>query len=466
MRILIVSFVFPPHNIIGAVRVGKTAKYLWRDGHDVRVLAGKDLDIDPSLGLEIPSENVIYTRWTDVDRPYQALLSARNRVKDRLALNRSHTRLEEPVAAWSGSGFGSVGPQSERRRLSWRLRLLYTDLIHLPDSAVGWRRHALKAGAELASRWRPDVILASGAPWTSLVVARDLAEQIGVPWVAELRDLWSANHTTFVSEWRKRTVDSWYEARVLRSASALVTVSEPLAIKLRARYASQSVDVILNGFDEEDYASHESDDGELPFESGSVDTPTESTATDTVLRLVYTGEINRDMLPLLEGIRLLGEEGSHVRLEIIGPQSADVQVRYAKIAESFGFGGNCVWVPPVSHAQASRLQRNADVLVLLMHESPADAGVYTGKLFEYVGARRPILLAGATSGVAADLIRERGIGYAESLPEGIANRIRGWIREKRERGVVAAPTGASIDDLSRRSQTRRYAAILKRVAGQ
>jgi glycosyltransferase involved in cell wall biosynthesis len=462
MRILIISFVFPPHNIIGAVRVGKTAKYLWRGGHDVRVLAGKDLDLDPSLALEIPDENVIYTRWTDVDRPYRALLGARNRIRQGLAYHASNGAGVDPVGDWSAQQFGSVGPQSERRRLSWRLRLLYADLFHLPDSAAGWRRHAVRAGRVLAARWRPDVILASGAPWTSLVVGHDLAARLGVPWVAELRDLWSGNHTTFVSNWRKKTVDSWYEARVLRTAAGLVTVSEPLAAKLRARYPRQSVHVVLNGFDDEDYARIRVAERNGKFESNASNLA-DAPSGDTMLRLLYTGEINRDMLPLLDGIRLLAGDASHVRLEIVGPQSPDVQARYTSIAKAYGVGDTCVWRPPVPHAEASELQQAADVLVLLLHDSPNDAGVYTGKLFEYVGARRPILLAGTTSGVAAELIREREIGYAESAPERIAARIRDWIREKHDRGRIAPPSGRSIDDLSRASQTARYAAILEQV---
>jgi glycosyltransferase involved in cell wall biosynthesis len=464
MRVLIVSFVFPPHNIIGAVRVGKTAKYLWRAGHDVRVLAAREIGIDPTLDLEIPAKNVVYTPWTDVDRPYRALLHVRDRVKKQLSVRAARGRRTASAEDWSAQGFGSVGPQSERRRLAWRVRLLYTDLLHMPDAAIGWRRPAVRAGRELTARWRPDIILASGAPWTSLVVARDLSAQLGVPWVAELRDLWSANHTTFVSEWRKRTLDSWYEARVLRTAAALVTVSEPLAAKLRARYPGRRIDVVLNGFDDEDYARIDPGDARHALSTPSTETTRETgPSAEAILRLVYTGEINRDMLPLLEGIRLLGNDARRVRLEIIGSQSPDVRERYRSIAESYGIGGQCLWQPPVSHADAARMQQAADVLLLLMHDSPDDAGVYTGKLFEYIGARRPILLAGATSGVAADLLHERSIGFAEAAPQRIAERILDWLQEKHEHGRIAPPSGSSIDDLSRASQTARYAAILEQV---
>src|SRR5438270_1657260 len=62
MKVLIVSFAFPPSNVIGAVRVGKLARYLDRRGHDVRVLT-TDLVADRSLPLEISRERVFYTEY-------------------------------------------------------------------------------------------------------------------------------------------------------------------------------------------------------------------------------------------------------------------------------------------------------------------------------------------------------------------------------------------------------------------
>ena len=62
MRVLIVSFAFPPSNVIGAVRVGKLARYLDQRGHDVRVLA-TDIVEDRSLPLEISRERVLYTEY-------------------------------------------------------------------------------------------------------------------------------------------------------------------------------------------------------------------------------------------------------------------------------------------------------------------------------------------------------------------------------------------------------------------
>ena len=62
MRVLIVSFWFPPANVVGAIRVGKLARYLDRHGYEVRILTTK-IGEDLSLPLEIPIEQVIYTDY-------------------------------------------------------------------------------------------------------------------------------------------------------------------------------------------------------------------------------------------------------------------------------------------------------------------------------------------------------------------------------------------------------------------
>jgi len=51
MKVLIVTFRFPPSNFIGAIRVGKLARYLERHGNQVRVLT-TDISEDRSLPVD------------------------------------------------------------------------------------------------------------------------------------------------------------------------------------------------------------------------------------------------------------------------------------------------------------------------------------------------------------------------------------------------------------------------------
>ena len=56
MKVLILSWYFPPSNTIGAIRVGKLAKYLMRRNVDVRVVTAREPDLSKTLPLEIPAD--------------------------------------------------------------------------------------------------------------------------------------------------------------------------------------------------------------------------------------------------------------------------------------------------------------------------------------------------------------------------------------------------------------------------
>jgi glycosyltransferase involved in cell wall biosynthesis len=452
MRILIVSYLAPPHNAIGAVRVGKTAKYLTRFGHEVRLLTARDLPLAPTLDVELPADRIVATKWADVHVPFLGAIRGVQRVL-RLLPRARRARGASPAAATStGStgataGGGSALPDFRRKGgLRWFAYAQYTGLVHVPDAAAGWYPYATRAGDAMIRDWRPDVILASGGPWTSLVVAARLARRHRIPWVAELRDLWSENPMWITAEWR-RGVDRRIEQKVLGTAGALITVSEPLAEALRRTYRAP-VTVVLNGYD----AEH------------TPDAPPGGTP-GVPLRIVYTGNLfpGRDLSPLLRAMLLLGEDIRDVRIEIVGNRDTTLQAHYERLAAEIGLGDALRWLPAVSHREAMQVQRAADVLLLLTANDPAERGVYTGKIFEYVGARRPILLIGLQDGVAADLVRENALGAAVLTPEDIARQLRGWLAEKRRGAGIPDVSAATTEQFTREAQTRVVERVLEDV---
>ncbi len=424
MRILIVSYAFPPYNDIGHVRVGKTAKYLARFGHDVRVLTANDQPYTPSLPVEIPEEQVERTPWLNVNRPAELLFGGRRAVADRGLVAR-----------------GTVRPLVESIR--WIYRHAYKQWVGFPDDYIGWFPFAVRAGSRLMQAWHPDVLYASAMPYTSLLVAAWLARRFQTPWVAELRDLWVDFHRYRFGSVRRR-LEEVLERRVLSSASALVTVSEPLATTLRTKYEKPTA-VVLNGFDSEEGAAAE-----------------EARKSDPeLLRIVYTGMIyegRQDPSPLFAALQMMGADAQRVRVEFYG--------RYLEAArESAARMGltNVVVDGQVPHGESLRLQRHADVLLLLLWTDLAERGVYTGKLFEYIGAGRPILAVGPSGSVASELILQRRLGCVCADAYMIRQQLAQWIAEKRQYGSLAAPPDEAQEGLTREAQTRRLDEFLRVV---
>lgn len=420
MRILIVSYYFPPFNCMAAVRVGKTAKFLQKMGHDVRVLSARDQAFPETLHVEIDEAFVVRSKWWNVNKPVQLLVGGKD------------------VVAAQGISEGKAGKWP---LLRW-LGKLYKHLFNLPDAQIGWLFPAISAGKMLCKEWQPDMIYASAPSFTSLLIARHLSGKLGCPWTAEFRDLWVDNPYNDFPVWRQKLERIW-ERRVLSGAAGLVTVSEPLAETLKQHFDLPVV-VITNGFDADDYPSEarRSDDG--------------------LLHINYTGMIypgRRDPGALFEALRLLGSD--RIRVNFYGRYLDSAR----EMARGMGVEHLVHIYPPVPYAQSLRLQCEADILLLLLWNSSQEKGVFTGKVFEYLGAGRPVLVVGGSDNVAAALIEQRQAGIVTSEPARIAQFLSHCLEMKDQHGDVP-PSGANVGEFSREEQTRRLADFLQMLAGK
>ncbi len=396
MKILIVGFWFPPANVIGAIRLGKFARYLDRRGHDVHVLT-TDIGEDRSLPLEIATERVVYTEYRK-----------RRDWLDGLAWRPGAREPDPPDAGSASASAQSANTGGSLRNL---LRRQYYGLIHLPDMRTAWIKTAIPDGRRLIERWRPDIIFASAPPNTGLIVASRLARSFGIPWVADFRDLWVDNPYYSAPGWR-RPVDAVLEWLTLRNAAGLVTVSPSWADQLRRRHGKAAV-VVYNGYAEEDFP-------ELPPRADQGE----------VLTMRYMGSIYpgfRDPSALFAAIGLLPDL---LRSRLIVEFFCDAGETVFAAAAAHRVTDSVVVKPRVPYRRALELQMDADILLLLQSSEPRDEGNLPAKLFEYLYARRPILFIGYEEGIAARFIRERGAGLVSNSPAQIRDQLQTWISDK------------------------------------
>lgn len=422
MRLLIVTYFFPPFRTSAAVRTGQTAKHLSEIGHEVRVVTADRQPWGRGLSLEIPRDHVVYTPWLGS--------SVSGAVAGRRLPGADEAEVE------SSAGWRRPVPPSAKHLL----RLAQRNLVYVPDDCIGWYPWAVRASFRIVRQQAIDLIYASAGPFTSLLVASTVARVCRVPWVGELRDLWSDNHYRDLPVWF-RQVDARLEKFVLESASGLVTVSEPWAHALEHKY-QLPVRVVYNGFEERDESSLPPDDAES------------ETVVIAHLGMLY-GE-KRDPTPLFQAIRTLGEDARRVRVEFYGPEQELVR----RLARSAGVEDRVRAHADIPYAESLTVQSRSDVLLLLMWDTPEEEGVLPGKLFEYLGAGRPVLAVGAGQGVAAHLISSRRLGLASSDPVEIAGQLRAWIATKRTQGRLESPSAESIAEFSRSRQVQRLSDFL------
>lgn len=409
MRVLVVSWFFPPANTMGALRVGKFVDFLIRQNHDVCVITADFLTATPPLD-DVPSCHVLRTGWWDVNAlPRWAARLLKNQKK-----RTSNAPAKDMVERRAPANHSEPRPTQ-------RLTNAYVALTNFPDKRVGWIPHAVRAGRRALSDFDADVVFASAPPFSAAVAGALLARWAGKPYVIEMRDRFSDDPYRAVSGVRGR-IERVLERWVMRKASGIVTVSQPWARQYEARDKKPAV-AVLNGYDPDDIRHAAALPGR-PSRPG-------------VLVISHVGRIypgRRDPSALFEAIRGLDDNTrACIRVEFVGENQG-----IAALAGSYGIKENVVLFDPLPYLEALRHQMDSDIVLLLQWNDPAEQGNVPGKLFEYLATRRPILGHGFDQGVPATIIRAQSAGLYSNDPSEIRHFLVDKLAEKWDSGVVSA----------------------------
>lgn len=435
MRILLISFHFPPDAALAATRAPKLARYLLGAGHDLRVLCASDPQPHSVHALTIDPARVIRTPWRD-------LRAIPDEVLRRIGLA-SGKRKAPPTR-------GAVPAASAPPRPSLRNRAaqFYDSAICRPDRRYGWRKPAVEAARTLFETWMPDVIYATCPPHSTAPIADEIARMSGVPLVAEFRDRWAYDAYSDHPGWR-RWLDKRHEVSVLSRAAAIVTVSPLWAQSYAERYGEDRVTLSMNGFDPKEYPLH---------------APVPPNPEHDTLHLLHAGSLypnRRDPRVLFAGIAALGEQARNIRVTVMGK---DVEPARA-MAQEAGIAGQVDLIGPEAHDQVILRQYASDALLLLQWNDERDAGTIPGKLFECIGARRPVFATGYIRGATADIINRRDLGVFSNDPEVIAGGLAAMLARKRAVGMIAPLPDTVRDGMSCFDQFAALDPLLHRVAG-
>ncbi len=376
-------------------RIPGFAKYLGAHGWEAILLTVPIVPGDRRFGAP-PRDLREYVRILETAR-YR---KARARVEDMVQVGSRRLRRTSRIVS----------------RLARRLYSLYNEIFFFPDAERKWIPYAIAAAERLLRRESIDVMLSSSSPVTCHLIASRLKKHHRIPWVADFRDLWTQNHDYPYSQVR-RAIERALERRTMRSADSFVTVAPPLAAQLTSLHGTKAVS-LTNGYDPAGY-------GPAPPLTGK-------------FTITYTGQIylnKQDPLKILLALKELIAEGEireeDVELRFFGPESKLVNYYVAQHAAT-GYVRQ-YGVCPIETAHLR--QQESQVLVLFNWEQPRQRGIYTQKIFDYLGAGRPILATGGFRGdVREDLLRETNAGtYATDAAE-IKEAVLDYYRQFRVRG--------------------------------
>lgn len=392
-NLLLMTYCFPPANIVGAVRPYQIARFFQCQGWNVHVVS-------------IADESIVDSDKADIS-------------------GISSIRLKAPrFISWLNTIASYEGRLGKLKALLLRGLKFVIRASIFPEHFIALRQAYVAEAIRLAEGKKFDLLISSALPFTVHCAARRVAGRFGLPWVADNRDLWAASpYRKTLPIWR--LFDSRYERSVLAEADLVLGVSQSMVTYYREQCGFEHALLIMNGYSPQPMAEVTSD---RPANGG--------------LEIVYGGILYngvRDPSPLLQAIDSDPQLKSVACVRFYGSEPD----RVAALAKTFC---DCAveWHPRVSKAEISSKYQGASLLLVILGGGEFENGVMTGKFFEYLSHGKPVLAIASEESELARVINDYGLGLASRNPGRIASYLRGYLAGDVPKGIEL-PKELSID---------------------
>lgn len=366
-KILIISYTFPPQGGVGGRRWAKFVKYFVRAGIDVQVIASEPLN---------------HTSIWQED-----IASFTNRITY--------------LPSSTGKILRTV-PVGIAEKLRYRVTLLRNKILHKGnyyDWSIDWNNQLLPEVERLIAEGYTTII-ASGGPFSYLYDLSSLRAKYGasLKLIADFRDPWTENRTAFGYDQisgKRFQFEKHKEQTVIERFDAVVTVADEMTEYFKTHDVGQSThfQTLINGFDQDDYASL------IPKRS------------EDLLHLVFVGTLYHKTIDHVKAFcsalnHLAPQLSDQVKIHFYGEMHPDAR----QLLQQLSF---VVLHGSVPREAAQQALCNADMAMLFLTDDLTYS--FSTKFCEYIAFELPIWVI-SEQGKTPDVIVENRIGI-HSLPE-------------------------------------------------
>jgi len=397
-KVLIITYYWPPVSSPGVQRWLKFSKYL------------RSFDIEPIiLTVDNPvAPSTDQSLMDDVPRGTKVHSTAGwepTAVFNRLVGKKGNT---------TAVGLGDIqDTTSPIKRLAKYLR----SNVFVPDAKLGWYYSARNKAVQMTKQYNIQTIITTGPPHTAHLIGRYVKKQdSSVRWVADFRDPWTG---LYYEQYLKRSTRSkkkneGLEQAVLQESDVVITVSSGL--KRSFEKSASIIEVLPNGFD-------------------SADLPAVPAIKNSTCTIAYTGNLKatQHIPSFWIALRTVADE-LPISMTIVGNVADSVlqSITEYKLTD-------VVTIKPfVPHQEAIAEMMKADILWLPIPQAIGNESIVTGKIFEYLASRTPILSIGPLDGDAAAILhncdRESMFQYDDEA--GMTSYLRQKVTEWKAAGKV------------------------------
>jgi len=421
-KVLIITYYWPPSGGSGVQRWLKFSKYL------------RDFNIEP----------VIYT----VDNPSYPIKDTSLESEIPLGLEVLKQPIFEPNSFLSIFGNNkkkeSAGFLNPNPTLLGRFFQYVRANYFIPDARKFWIKPSVKFLSNYLKNNEIEVVITTGPPHSMHIIGLALRDKFKIKWISDFRDPWTEIDYFQQLPLTKKANKKHHqlEQEVLEKSDMVIVVGETMKKKFLKH--NHNIEVLTNGFD--------SYENSLTIE------------LDSNFSITHVGLMNADRNPtiLWEVLYEISSENidfkNNLRIKFIG-KIDDTVIQDIQVFNT----NNIVRIPYLDHDEVRKYQASSQVLLLSINHVPSAKGIITGKIFEYLQAKRPILGIGPEDGDAAAILKKTNAGNIVGFNNKVelkAAVLKLYKDFKEEKLFVKS---INIEQFHRKNITRQLAQVIKKV---
>ncbi len=434
-KVLIITYYWPPTGGAGVQRWLKFSKYFRQFGWEPIIYTPSNPDFpinDDTLLKDVPSDlTVLKTQITEPYDIYRKIM----RKKKTDAVNQ-----------------GFLSEEKENTLLQSAMIWIRGNFF-IPDARKFWIKPSVAYLSHYIKQHKIDAVISTGPPHSMHLIAMGLKQKFNIPWIADFRDPW-----TQIDFYSQLKLSSFADAKhkklenqVLTQANKVVTIS-PSCGKDLEKLGNRTVDIITNGFDTDDFT---------PIAIG-----VDSKMSDGFM-FHHTGALNKDRNPytLWKVLGDLCKENPELKQDLILKFTGKTDAIVLESLKQQGLEANFQKLEYMPHSEIVKSMVQSPILLLPLNNTPNNAGVLSGKLFEYLAAKRPIFGVGLPNADAASILKETQAGVMVDFDdyEGTKKQVLNLYAQYKSNTLTIQSN--SIDKYSRENCAGAYTKLLYDIVG-
>lgn len=333
-------------------------------------------------------------------------------------------------------------PNKKSQTVLDKLLLFIRGNLFIPDARKSWVRPSVQYLSTYIKDYSIGTIITTGPPHSLHLIGLQLKKSDNVQWVADFRDPWTTigYHKQLKLTKAAQKKHKQLEKNVLQAADKVIVTSE-VTKKGFSKITDKPISVITNGYDL---------------------LPSIKTNLDSKFSIAHIGSLLSERNPTIlwqvlnDLIQNQPGFAHDFKLKLVGYVSEEV----LKKIDSNGLIDYLENIGYVSHKQAVKNQRNAQLLLLIEIDSSETVSIIPGKIFEYMVSGRPIVAIGPKGSDVERILQETNTGtyfYYDSYNDLKRIILKHYLSYKK--GDLQAQ-GIGLQKFSRKELTKALAELL------